>query len=71
VSCPPLELCRQRHPLSAAEQTTLRQYKEDEIHRMQEKHKKEGLAQDERYLLDKLTESLKKEDQVDHELVHP
>jgi len=60
---------QQRHALTPEEQKTIRDYKEEEIERLREKHRTEGLTQDERYLLDKLKETIAQENQFSDYMV--
>jgi hypothetical protein len=47
----------------------IKDYKNEEIERLREKHRLEGLSQEERYLLEKIKESLEKESQFYEQMV--
>jgi hypothetical protein len=60
---------QQRHTLTPEEYSVIKEYKEEEIERLREKHRLEGLSQEERYLLEKMKESVEKESQFYEQMV--
>jgi hypothetical protein len=60
---------QQRHTLTTEEYQVIKEYKQEEIERLREKHRLEGLSQEERYLLEKMKESVEKESQFYEQMV--